>query len=429
MISEIHDLRLNYAYQMLRTAGSLFSRDELRHVQELVTSPEDRMEFETRDNSSVLEKSLARAFEELGRVEEFSSSRRDDWGRFPYSQSSSSSCCDDRFQNPPVNLCMLTALDHTVANETTSKWFGDKDFCIALTHDVDLLAHHTLRGVAGDFKRLAYATLYGKWSKAYFYSRALLNTPLQTFNGSDPFFNIKQIALQERELGFDSSFYFLFAHKHKLDGAEVRTYERLLGKAVQDALEAGCEVGVHGSTLAAEEFDELIFERERCQQMTGAKDVGLRFHNLRLDVRWSFNLIEKSGFIYDTTLGFPEKSGWRNGFSFPYRPYNFRLERAYNFIEIPLVIMDITFALERYRNLPVNAARDEIFQLLEIFKHWRGAGAISWHNTMFDPHLSQGYVQLYWDVLKWIAENNGIGVSTMRLAKEWQRREKINNRI
>ena len=391
------------------------------------------MEFETKDNSSVLEKSLALAFEELARVEEFSSSRRDKWGRFPYSQSSSSSCYDGRFQNLPVNVCMLAALDHnprvepnhTAVNETTSKWFGDKDFCIALTHDVDLLAHQTLRGIAGDFKRLAYATLCGKWSKAYAYSRALLNTPLQTFNGSDPFFNIKQIALQEREFGFDSTFYFLFAHKHKLDGLGVGTYERFLGKAVQDALEAGCEVGVHGSTLAAEEFDELIFERECCQRMTGAKEIGLRLHNLRLDVRWSFNLIEKARFVYDTTLGFPEKSGWRNGFSFPYRPYNFRQERAYNFIEIPLVIMDITFALERYRNLPVESAKEDILQLLEIFKRWRGAGAISWHNTMFDPHLSQGYGQLYWDVLKWIAENNGIAVSAMRLAKEWQRREKI----
>lgn len=435
MMPPIHGPRLNYVYRTLQTAASLFDGDDLARLRKMLGRLQHNTEFQAVYNTgnASLERTLPFAFEKLSRVEEYSDPSRDGWGRFSFAQSSDSLDFGNGFLEPSVNLCLLNPLSYkpgikaecTRAHEPTFKWFGDKDFCVALTHDVDILAQWTPRGIGRTVKNLLLNTLWGKWPRVYGYSRSILNFPLQTLSGVDPFFNVKEIARRERTFGFDSTFYFLFAHKHKLDGAEAGAYERLLGKGLEDVLTAGCEVGVHGSTLATEHFDQLAFERERCQKMTGATEIGLRFHNLRLDVRWTFDIIEKAGFLYDTTLGYPERSGWRNGFTFPYRPYSFHLERAYDFIEIPLVVMDGTFVLERYRNMPVRAAREEIFHILEIFKRWHGAGAITWHNHIFDPHLSEGYGQLYWEILKWIADNNGIGVSAMRLAKEWQRRERM----
>jgi hypothetical protein len=427
----INESRLNYARKSLQVAASLFTRDDVRNLEasgnSIIHGP-----FVGKNPKKTFsrEKNLATAFEWLARVEELVEPRRDKWGRFLFSQSGLSSGINGLLQEPPVNKCLLDMFCHDVQTThtppqvgQTDKWFGDKDFCVALTHDVDILKQWTPRGIGRTLKDLAVKSLRGDRNKTFAYCRAILDAPAQMIGRSrDPFFNIKEIARLEREFGFDSTFYFLFAHRHELDGAEPRTYEKCLGKALEEALAAGCEVGVHGSTLAAEEFDELIFERERCQQMTGAKEVGLRFHNLRLDVRWSFDIIERAGFVYDATLGFPDWPGWRNGFTYPYRPYNFREERVYNFIEIPLVVMDGTFFLERYRNMPVEKAKAEILKILATFKRWHGAGTICWHNHTFDPYLSMGYDKLYCKMLEWIADNNGIGVSAMRLAKEWQQR-------
>jgi hypothetical protein len=242
--------------------------------------------------------------------------------------------------------------------------------------------------------------------------------------GYDPFRDLEGIVRRERELGFNSTFYFLFDHQHVLDGPEVAAYERYLPAAVSEVLEAGGEVGVHGSTVAASSLEQLEKERARCRAMTGLGEIGVRFHNLRL-LPGTFGLVEQAGFAYDTTLGFAEHPGWRHGFTYPYRPYDLTGDRVHDFIEIPLIILDATFSEERYLNLPASLAREKIFGVLETLKKWRGAGAICWHNSTFDPNLSLGYSQLYWDMLVWISEHNGIGVSAGRLAAEWRRLENL----
>ena len=45
-------------------------------------------------------------------------------------------------------------------------------------------------------------------------------------------------------------------------------------------------------------------------------------------------------FNVDESLGFPDRVGFRCGTGFPYHLYNFTKEKAYHFLEIPLVFME-----------------------------------------------------------------------------------------
>jgi len=427
----LNESRLKYLKELFEIIITLFSSND---IETLLATIKKEEQFQVKNDyvAGMLGKdNLELGFNWLARLEELIDPHRDSWGRYQFSQSQLSSLENRGLRVPPVNYCFLESLvsqseglkKTTNRDRQAHKWFGDKDFCIALTHDIDILAQWTPRGLGRTVKNLALNLGQGHRLKALAFGKALLGAPLDILRGQDPFSNLKEIARRERALGFNSTFYFLFDHRHPLDGREVKTYEKLLPQAVEEVLNEGCEVGVHGSTLAAENLEQLETERARCQALTGATEIGLRFHNLRMTVPSSFDLIERAGFSYDTTLGYAEYPGWRNGFTYPYRPYNLHEERAYNFIEIPLVIMDGTFSLERYLKMPAETARKKILEVLATCKHWRGAGAICWHNNMFDCNLSLGYGQLYWDILQWISENNGAGVSAKSLVEEWKRRE------
>jgi len=47
-----------------------------------------------------------------------------------------------------------------------------------------------------------------------------------------------------------------------------------------------------------------------------------------------------AGLAYDSSLGFAETCGFRNGANFAFPPYDFEREGPCSFLEIPLAIMD-----------------------------------------------------------------------------------------
>jgi hypothetical protein len=53
-----------------------------------------------------------------------------------------------------------------------------------------------------------------------------------------------------------------------------------------------------------------------------------------------FEALEDCEALYDASVGFSARPGFRAGAAFSYPPYNFREERAARLLELPLVIMD-----------------------------------------------------------------------------------------
>ena len=87
--------------------------------------------------------------------------------------------------------------------------------------------------------------------------------PLHKLRGTDPNWRFAEIAAEEREHGArGSTFYVLAGHGHRADGAAPEVYDKLRPKLVEELLESGSEVGLHGSYLAAEELDRLAAEAE-----------------------------------------------------------------------------------------------------------------------------------------------------------------------
>ena len=127
-----------------------------------------------------------------------------------------------------------------------------------------------------------------------------------TFIGQrDPYQCFDEYAQLERSAGFRSTFFI------EADGERWRRYGSpyKLNSAVQDILikliQDGWEIGLHGGYYAASDAATLKRERARLTKTTKAEILGNRQHYLRIDLPATWHVYEASGFVYDSTLGYP----------------------------------------------------------------------------------------------------------------------------
>jgi peptidoglycan/xylan/chitin deacetylase (PgdA/CDA1 family) len=350
---------------------------------------------------------LAAAFFHLARIEELAGPR-DRHGRF----FASSSRLDPL--DPP-----LERLRRELGAPST--WYGSARFVVALTHDVDVPWRWTRIGVRGAAARLKGAALAGRAGSAFHEARGLARVPLHKLRGSDPNWRFAEIVAEEREHDARSTFFVMSGHGHRADGAAPEAYERLRPRLVETLVEAGAEVGLHGSYLAAEELDRLAMERVLLAQLDGPL-VGHRYHYLRVDPHRNLVPLARLGFHYDTSLGFPDALGFRAGIAHPFRPWDMEHDRPSDLVEVPLAVMDATLAEERYEGLSAAAAKPRILALLDWAAEHGGGFSILWHPERFDSPSARGWDRLYFDVIDAVRERGGVCVSARELAgtaAEW----------
>jgi len=80
----------------------------------------------------------------------------------------------------------------------------------------------------------------------------------------------------------------------------------------------------------------------KLEKVLGKKIVGYRNHYLKFKVPETWGLPKEAGFKYDTTLGYADCVGFRNGMCHPFKPFDLNINSYINILEIPLIIMDRT---------------------------------------------------------------------------------------
>jgi hypothetical protein len=329
---------------------------------------------------------IADAFFHLARVEEIAGGR-DERNRFP----AAASCLDPL--DPP-----LERLRRELGLEPPR--YGGARFAVALTHDVDIPRRWTTVGIRGAAARLRHGALHE--------AGALARVPLHRLRGTDPNWRFKEIAAEERAHGATgSTFYVIAGHGHRADGAAPEEYDRLRPQLVEELLESGSEVGLHGSYLAADELDRLAAEAEALRRLAGSV-AGHRYHYLRIDPHRNLVPLAGLGFRYDTTLGFSDALGFRAGIAHPFHPWDFAREEPAAIVEVPLAAMDATLAEARYQGLSAAAAKPHLIALLDYAAEHGGGFSILWHPDRFDAPSARGWDRLYFELLDAVRERGGV---------------------
>jgi hypothetical protein len=224
--------------------------------------------------------------------------------------------------------------------------------------------------------------------------------------------NMDKIMKIEDEFGFKSTFYWLVNKGRTKDGFKNSDYA-IGSKHVQNQIECvqkkGWENGLHKSISD----DSFVTEMNKL----GFMPLGNRYHFLKFNIHANFKDIESAGLKFDGSLGFAEEMGFRNSYGLPYKPYNFETQKAYQFVECPLHIMDTT--LHGYQKV----SADEAFRKITAFMESNSNDAVFsvlWHNNYFTDYKYGDYFKLYKKLLQYFVDSKYECITQSQMIEDYQ---------
>jgi len=315
---------------------------------------------------------------------EYGEAGRDEYGR-------------PKFDSYPVDAFEVPTVSKALKESGMSvEYPGGRRFAVCLTHDVDLLY----------FGR----TMVNLVRKDGLAHRLLHGLSL----GLNPRWNMREIADLEERYGAKSTF---FLEAFGPDDEDFNYFIEDAREQVSDLVERGFEIGLHGGHGAHKDFQKLTAEKARLEKVVGAKVEGYRGHYLRFDVPDTWHLLEQAGFSYDSTIGFVDRVGFRNGMCHPFWPFDLNQDKPARVLEIPLAVMD--GALFEHRGMGIADAERLMDKLLAQVIEANGVLTILWHNT----HCRGAYGKLYGRLLGKYHDQGAWLTSAGDLAKWWMERE------
>ena len=356
--------------------------------------------------------------------QEFANDKRDRYGRFPYSESIQFRL--GIIDRPIVTeyMLILKSLLKGVFPDIPFKpiWPEDKDFAVCLTHDVDFTKKYSLVNAHRRIIKIFLSLFLQR-----FRDRASIKDVYELAGsllfGRDPYFTFDEIMVAESKYNFISTFYFI-AQKQTYFEPNYSLEDKGLRDLIRKIEKNGCEIGIHGSHFAYRDEASFGEQLTKLKSVCNSEIIGNRNHYLKLDILKTFEVLEKNGIKYDSTLGFAEHIGYRNSFGFPFFPYSIKEDKKYDLLEIPLTIMDFTLAWKDYMNIrESNRIIDLIIEYMEKLKESSSCTTLLVHNSHLKGREAGGWsIDLYKTLLGWIHRNNGWATSGREIIDWWNGR-------
>ena len=274
------------------------------------------------------------------------------------------------------------------------------DFATCLTHDIDFMGirdhkfDHSMFGFI--YRSLVPKYLKGldrKTARARYWKnlRAVISLPL-VHAGIIPDFWYPLDRYAQVEEGLKSTFFFIpFPNRHgKASAGDAPRYRAArydvarYREPIRSLVQGGLEADLHGidswrdSKAGREELEAI-------RGITGEEKIGVRMHWLYHSDETPSRL-EEAGFYFDSSLGYNEAVGYRNGTS-----QVFRLPGTAGVFELPLHLQDTAMFYPGRMNLTEPQAMALCRRLVDNFKEHGGVFTINWHDRSLAPERN-------WDV-------------------------------
>ncbi|MHA1428085.1 MAG: polysaccharide deacetylase family protein [Candidatus Helarchaeota archaeon] len=287
-----------------------------------------------------------------------------------------------------------------VQNGLKIQYPEEKSFAVCLTHDIDVIGYSNLR------------TFYDAMhTLSKFQIRNAMKILRSIFNKNyNPLRKFTQIMNLEEKYEGKSTFFFLSLGKGELD---FNYSLEKISDELFSIIDKGFEVGLHGGHNAYLNLKEIKSQKERLEKIIKKEVIGYRNHFMRFKVPTTWELLKTAGFKYDTTFGYPDCVGFRNGICYPFKPYNLNTDQYIDILEVPLTIMDGT--LDLYMQLNTQNAWQIIKSIINVVKKNMGVLTILWHNT----NLIDDRIKFYEKILRYCDENNAWLTSCEEIWKWW----------
>jgi len=173
----------------------------------------------------------------------------------------------------------------------------------------------------------------------------------------------------------------------------------IIKQLIQFAEKKGYVIGIHPSYMAGENSQMTKSELRVLEDISSLKIKDSRQHFLRYHISKTGEILEQLDLKTDSSFGYRNLIGFRCGTGFPYKMYNFDKEMPFDFIEIPLVVMDM--ALIHCHGRDTKIICDHLNSFL-LKNEYYTLITFNFHNSTFDPTLmdAEGLKALYLSLFK-----------------------------
>ena len=308
--------------------------------------------------------------------EEYNLTRSDQYDRFPY------------YLSKCRNVLEPSVSKYLIKIGLSPQYPDGKKFAVCLTHDIDIVRPGRLNSIS----EATGAFVKGNLANSIKIFSSVINKKL------NPFWNFKEIMKLEAKYDAKSSFYFLALEPGEKDyHYNIEDIENELGTISNN----GWEVGLHGGHESYNNLEDIMKKKRKLENILGKEVIGYRNHYLKFKVPNTWELLSKAGFKYDSTFGYADCVGFRNGMCHPFKPFNVNTGQEIDILEIPLTIMDCTL-LRDYMRLDFKKAWEFTKDLIDTVEQCNGVITILWHNT----YMQGENLKFYEKILEYCSEKN-----------------------
>ncbi|MBC3765015.1 hypothetical protein [Neptunicella marina] len=161
--------------------------------------------------------------------------------------------------------------------------------------------------------------------------------------------------------------------------------ERALMEELLKLRDAGFKLGMHPSFDAWNNLINLRNQKAKLEVILGQAIKYSRQHWLKFSFKNTWKNLADTGISTDSTLGFNDQSGFRNGAALVFVPVDPDNQQSLQLKSLPLVLMDSQ--LFDYAMADASERRVQIDYFIDEIIHTKGQASLLWH-----PHtLSEDY--------------------------------------
>ncbi len=302
------------------------------------------------------------------------------------------------------------------------RWPESAPLTIFLSHDIDVVRKWTR-------KRIAYEFMLSLRDLARFRGGRLRSTMASlrdSLQGRDPYWNFDQLLFMESGNGFRSTWFWApFGEEYETRENDYDpVYHRKSSEItamIRRLMDNDCEVAFHGTREAFRDLKVFRRQMESFESRMGFKFAGVRHHYLMFRHGQTLEAASEAGMLYDATLGFSDRPGYRNGIAAPFFPFPVS-HPAGRMVEIPLHFMDTMFVHSG------DGDEADIRRITESYLFAKAAGgmfSVLIHPGNMDPSEIPALSRFYHSFLNRCRLDRARSMTAVELAEWWLARENV----
>lgn len=286
--------------------------------------------------------------------------------------------------NVAIVNCLFDELEKIIARFFPKLTFGGgQKPVIELSHDVDYIektvqirlkqsafnGYNTLKAITNPSKffRLLWKTLLFLWTNPSYWCFEYWQEIEKSYNTRSIFY------------------FFVKTDKQNLmswlmDPSYDITAKRRLQKKINQLIEEGFEIGLHGSYFSATDDFQISKEKEILEKNINHEVTKIRQHWLRYQERIT-PVLHNRYFKFDSTLGWNDQIGFRSGCAGRYRPYDHQNQKGFDFMVTPQIIMDSTI-FDYGTNHEEKVTAKALSMIINLQRFKKPHVSISWHQRV-----------------------------------------------